>query len=372
MARTLKEQFQDKRLREVSERARRREAQMINEARAARLIVEAMDQEDLNKVSEIVKKLTTLKTPMLPKLKAAIEKAEAELNKYTAGGPIAQAWSKLKTKMGIDNPVVKVAAFADALERGFSQIPQILKNNGVDLKGADTNRSLAYIVAGMGKDTNRVGFKSGKEMAKSPVTGKEIPSASDDPLNVPSQNEAAGDQQVDSKWKTKNDHKLDSIIQQLQKAMTPAGIFAALRGVPYIDKEELATELVNAPINVFSAIAKRVNSGAKAAEIAPDLKDQATGTGGAETKGTGESQPPAPAAQTKPAEPAKDPTATTGTTAAGETTPTPQGGGAPQNLAKAVQKVKAAITAARAKNGGMDIEALTKKLVDAGLDPEKL
>jgi len=411
MALSLKENYRAKRLGQATARARQVDARLLSEARAAQLLVEAMDEDDLATVTQIIQKLTTLKTPDLPKLKAAIEQAEAELNKYTAGGPLTKAWTKMKGLVGIDNPVVKVTAFADALERGFSQIPQILKNNGVDLKGADLNKSLAQALgrapASANKPgNNKVGAKSDRQMAKSPVTGKSVPK--DKSYKVPRRlsgtsegvvNEDEGDSDVDisalkgglsggdggsgpptisvpnkpaAAGGKAADEKVKSIAAQLQKALSPGGIFGAFKKVPYIDSATLAAELVRAPLRAFSQVAKRIQQGAKAADVAPDLKDQAQGQGGAETKGTGEAQPAKPSAQTATSQPAKAPTATTDDTGTGQETPKPQGGGAPQNLAAATQKVKQAITAARAKSGGMDLEVLTKKLMAAGLDPNKL
>jgi len=410
MARSLKEQFEAKRLNQVTERARRADAQIINEVRVAQLLVEAMDEDDLNKVTQIIQKLSTLKTPDLPKLKAAIEQAEAEINKYTAGGPLTKAWSKMKGLVGIDNPIVKVTTFADALERGFAQIPQILKNNGVDLKGADLNKSLAQALGRLPTATKSNVKKpnADKDWKNQRHSGKNVPNrdtapiprpiadksegvikeddgelASDNDIRalkggLPTGNDDGGSPtiSVDNKEAPARgkavDEKVKSIAAQLQKALSPGGIFGAFKKVPYVDSATLAQELVRAPLRAFSQVAKRVQQGTKAAEIAPDIKDQAQAQGGAETKGTDAEEPAQAATQAQPSQPAKAPVTSTDSTETGQQTAKPQGGGAALNLAKAAQKVKQAIAAARAKSGGLDIEAFTKKLVDAGMDPEKL
>ncbi len=405
MARSLKEQFEAKRLNQVTERARRADAQIINEVRVAQLLVEAMDEEDLNKVTQIIQKLSTLKTPDLPKLKAAIEQAEAEINKYTAGGPLTKAWSKMWELIGIDNPIVKVTTFADALERGFAQIPQILKNNGVDLKGADQYKSLAQALGRLPTATKSNVKKpnADKDWKNQKHSGKNVPYRDTAPIPRPIADKSEGvvkeddsndvltrlDAKMDSSSNSKSpdfmnsnkpdtannkavDEKVKSIADQLQKALSPGGIFGAFKKVPYIDSAELAQELVRAPLRVFSQVAKRVQQGTKAAEIAPDIKDQVQAQGGAETKGTDAEEPAQATSQTQPSQPAKAPVASTDSTETGQQTAKPQGGGAALNLAKATQKVKQAIAAARAKSGGLDIEAFTKKLVDAGMDPEKL
>lgn len=368
MARTLKKLHEDKRVKELRERMTRVDAVILAENRAARLLSEAMDDQDLEKVSAIVQKLGTIKTPELPKLKAAIEQAEAEVNKYTGGGPLTKAWAKMKDLVGIDNPVVKVTAFADALEKGFSQIPQILKNNGVDLKDVDLNKSLVQVLGRLPTAPPR----------------KKTPAKDDKPSNWDSemkdltsqkpgqvkgpfesvQNEADGDQ--------KNvEGKIKNVTNQLQKALSPGGIFGFFKKVPYIDSTELATELVRAPLRVFSTVVKRINSGAKAAEVAPDLKAQIAGAGAAETKGTEPGAPSKQTSQTSPSAPARPTTASSGSVPAGEATPKPQGGGKlSPNYAMARQKITRLMKSLGGKQGAWD--ELARKLVDAGLDPNKL
>lgn len=310
MARSLKERYEGKQLRELKERLTRTDAQLLREERAARLLLEAMDEEDLNKVTGIIQKLQRVKRPELPYLTKAIETAEAEINKYTAGGPLTKAWSKLKTKVGIDNPIVKVTTFASALEKGFSLIPQILKNNGIDLKDADLNKSLAATVAEKsGKAQAKTGAKSDEEMAKSPFTGKQVEGQQMDEADVAIEG------------------KLKSIVDQLRKALSPAGIFGVFKKVPYMDSAQLAQELVQVPLKAFSEVAKTINSGAKAAEVAPDMKNIVTGQGGVETKGATPGSEAAPAGQSQPTAPGKPSVTTDKTKPAGEAPAEPRGGG---------------------------------------------
>lgn len=295
MTQTLQERHAIRRLQVLREQIKVIDKQTLLEHKTSTLLLEAMDEDDLNKVTAIIQKLNSVKSPQLPRLTQAIEKAQAEINKYTAGGPLVKAWTKLKQIVGVDNPIVKVTTFADALERGFSQIPTILKNNGVDLKNADLSKSLSTLL--------------------SPT------------LNRGTQNEA------DSAVNAQN--KLKSIVAQLQKALSPGGIFGAFKKVPYINSQELAQELVKAPINVFSQVAKKITSGAKAAEIAPDMQGQIGGHGEEQTTHPTPSEPTKPASQTQPTQPQKPTVATTGTTPPGER-PTQQanarrGGGAEVN-----------------------------------------
>jgi hypothetical protein len=351
MARTLKERYEIQRITLVQERAQIANRQLLREHRAAQLLVEAMNDQDLNKVSAIVQKLNSIKVPELPKLSAAIEQAQAEINKYTAGGPIAAAWTKMKKLVGIDNPIVKVATFADALEKGFSQIPVILKNNGVDLKNVDLSKSLATVLAA--SKTNGAG--SSGQRADDSVLGSKSNGAD----QHETQNEADNDVAIQG--------KLKNIVAQLQKALSPGGIFGVFKKVPYISSQELAQELIQAPIRVFSTVAKRINSGAKAAEIAPDLKASVDGQGNVETKGSAFADPTKQASQTQPPQPATDPTASTNSVPTGQSTPQPSGGGAQQNFAAAKTKVQDIL-----KQNRGNIDTLVKKLMDAGLDYNKL
>lgn len=366
MARTLKERYEAKRILLVQERVKKADAQLLYEQRSATLIVEAMDENDLNKVAAIIKKLDTIKDPQLPKLTAAIEQAEAEINKYTAGGPLTAAWTKMKKLVGIDNPVVKVTTFADALEKGFSQIPKILKNNGVDLEKADLKKSLVNFLTGLGSPAQKTGQKTDKELGDTNYSGNNK-TFTDDPVGSefpgPSQNEA------DNANKGA-DIKLKNITSQLQKALSPGGIFGAFKKVPYISSADLAQELIKVPLNVFSAVAEKINSGDKAAELAPGLKDKITAAGATQTKGVDPVEPAQHTGQSQPTQSTKQTTATTGPTPTGQSTPAPnKAGGAPVDYGKAKSKLEPLFKSLRGKTP--DVDTVVKKLVDAGLDVDK-
>jgi len=398
MAPSLKERYDQRQLQLLQEHTRAADAQLLQEQQTAELLLEAMDPEDLQKVTAIVQKLDTIKSPELPHLSQAIEQAQAELNKYTGGGPIAAAWSKLKTKVGIDNPVVKVTTFADALERGFSQIPTILKNNGVDLAKTDLNKSLSTTlqtqqptgagdgeggtksnVTGKANDKEdleykptpkKIGAKSDEELGKArfgdnrkndethydipgpsgtqpgtkpgtaPATAKKPPPAQrtggqDQPpkpapgvkkplaasRKISSADEGHNLDEAGPSASVSGDQKLKNIVAQIRKALAPGGLFGAFKRIPYIDSAALAQELVQAPIKVFSNVAKRIQAGAKASEIAPDMRNQIQGQGDQQTKHANTATPTKQAGQSQPGQPAKPTTATTDTTSTGQQPP---------------------------------------------------
>jgi hypothetical protein len=452
MAPTLKERYNQRQVQVLLERAKAADAQLLQEQRAARLLVEAMDQEDLNKVSAIIDKLNTVKSPELPVLSAAIEQAQAELNKYTGGGPITQAWTKLKSKFGVDNPVVKITTFADALERGFSQIPQILKNNGVDLAKADLSKSLSSLLTtqftgaqggegGMkgdvtgtagnkeknvmpGPEKQPTGAKSDTQLGNTSFGGKggeekyEVPGPEGTKPSAPRQppqpkktggqdtppkpapgkkplppqkgsspgfsksqedwfnkGQAEGHELDEAPKKITGEEKIKNIVAQIRKALAPSGFFGAFKKVPYLDGEALAKELTQAPIKVFANVAKKMQSGVKAAEVAPDMKDQITGQGQAQTSHAEPAEPAKHTGQAQPGQAPKPGVTTNDTTPAGQQPPAgtdqTRGGGAEvKGEEKIDHKAVRGRVARMMKN--LDPETFVQTLVKAGLDIKKL
>lgn len=326
MTRTLKEQYVARRVTTLREKVRRADAQLLIENKAATLLIEAMSEDDLQKVSAIIDKLQKIKNPgKLPKLTAAIEQAEAEINKYTAGGPLTAAWTKLKGLVGVDNPIVKVTTFANALEKGFGQFPIILKNNGIDPKNLtkdDLDKTLgAYLgrvpAAPKKQQQKPTGAVSDKELGNMKFSSGSTDEAHD-------VSEADDDQGA-----TGAAAKIQRIVAQFQKALAPAGVFGAFKKVPYIDSASLAAELMNAPIGILATTAKTMNTGTKSDEVAGDVKDNIGGGGGqAGTKNAAPAAQAEPAAGGQQAAPTKNPIAATGTKPAGETPPQPRGGAA--------------------------------------------
>lgn len=368
MPRTLKDQYETRQMQLLRERVRAADKHVMLEHRVATQLIEAMDQGDIDKVTAIIQKLEKIKSPELPKLTAAIEKAEAEVNKYTGGGMLTKAWTKLKSKVGIDNPIVKVTTFANALERGFSQIPQILKNNGVDLKGADLNQSLMTM---LGTEQKKVGEKSDEQLSNS-IGAKEgvktkgslvkEDSVDDFDKNVSIANKKTPQGKKPMKGPSANAAKLKSITSQLIKALAPGGIFAVFKKMFYISGEEVAQELIAAPIKVFANVSKAIQSGPKTDDIATDMKDQIQGSGGEQTKHAGVETPAKPTAQTQPSQPAKPGIAPTPLKATGEhPTQAPEetrGGGT--KVQKVSDDVIQNVAKFVAKKTGVDVNTVIK------------
>ncbi|MFA6050910.1 MAG: hypothetical protein WC761_07020 [Candidatus Paceibacterota bacterium] len=256
----------------IEQKVREGRSQLLRENIAANLIIEAMDEKDLDQASQIIDKLRSMKGKGLDALDRGIEQAESELNKYTAGGPISKAWSKMKGKMGIDNPLVKVMTMANALEQGFKQLPMILKN-----------------VVGSQEDLYK---NSGKSIAEL----------------VP------------------DETKQKIILKNIMKALSPSGVFGAFKKIPYVDMSALAPALLAVEIGDLAPLIKTITSGPSTQRIADDIKDTATAGGEAETKNTSQSEPAHGSSGTEGTSPTKDTTKTTGSVKAGEAPgrPTPK------------------------------------------------
>lgn len=252
MAKTLKQRYENKKVQNLQERIRHVDNQLLREERTANLIIEAMDEEDLKKVSQVIDKLRTLKGKGLPSLDTAIEQAEAELNKYTGGGAIAKAWGKLKSKVGIDNPVVKIMTMADALEQGFKQMPVILKNNLGDMEQLKTqsDKTIDDLVTDAGKKK--------------------------------------------------------TLVANIVKALSPKGVFGSFKKLPYLDRDVLASDITATKLSSLAPLIKAGTSGVSPQEVASDLKGIASKGGETQTKSTVGGEPgqePSKAAGGSPGKP---------------------------------------------------------------------
>ena len=254
----------------LTENLRKADTQLIIENRTAGLLIEAMNEADLQKASAIIDKLRNIKGKGVKSLDLAISQAETQLNKYTAGGPLTKAWSKMKGIVGINNPLVKFMTFANALETGFRQMPMILKNNlgGIDIN-ANQDKTISELIT--------------------------------DP------------------------DKLKIITDNMLKALSPKGFFGAFKKVPYVDKETLVQDLINVPIKNLAHVIQQVNSGPNSEQIAADIKDTATATGAVANKGTAQTTPAQGTAGTQGTSPAKNTTQTSPSAATGETPDRPNG-----------------------------------------------
>lgn len=373
MTRSLKERYESQRLVTLKEQIVDVEQQLLAETKVSLLLIEAMDQEDLDKVSKVVDKLERIKgaVPGLPSLQKGIDAAQTELNKYTAGGPISKAWSKLKGKLGVDNPVVKITTFANALERGFGQLPQILKMNGVDTKALKDSTDMTLQDAIVKQFVKSPDYTA--DMLKKSVPNKKA-------ANVQLNAEADGDitsSDVEANAKAEKDAqgKIKTLVTQLRKALSPGGIFGVFKKVPYVDMDALTRELMTtAKLSELLGVYNAVKSGPQTSEFASDIKQNVSGGGGQvgtdaskpseETKSTGQSTGTEPS---QPSAGAGSPPAETGSKNP-EQGSTDKKNVDPAKVAAAVGKKLQQLFS----QPNVDTAKLGKMLMDAGLSLEAL
>lgn len=246
------------------------DSKLINENKACNLILEAMDEGDLSKASDVIQKLKNVAAgmPTAKNLQSAVKAAIADVNKYTGGNAITKMGQELFSKLtGSENPIVKALALAQCLEKGFSLMPQIIKNLGLDDGEGDTL-------------VDRIESKSKKEN--------------------------------DS---TQKSFKL--LQSNLTKAYTPSGIFGAFKKVPYADIAAIVNELMTT-VNV-KEIQQGINTskqGPQASELEKNIKDSMKS--GAAVKGTQSSTSQKATRAAKGTNSSDATVATTGTVASNE------------------------------------------------------
>jgi hypothetical protein len=314
MAQSLKETYQKRQIERLKHRLPSIEDHLMMEAYDAQLLVEVMDQQDLDKVAAIVKKLDTIKSAAgndLPALTDAIDQAQAELNKYTAGGPITAAWTKLKQKVGIDNPIVKIATFSNALEQGFKQLPQILKNNGIDIKNLNNDGNVRLVDA----VARQLDKKSGQQ-GNPKSSGNTPPKMGEADAPTISTHDIESMHRSDSSKAA--GQRVKNIVDQIRKSLAPSGIFGAFKKIPYVDGDALAQALSNSHVSTLIKISQAVTSGPQTSEIAPDLKSNVMGGGEAQNKATNPEQDTKPNSQTGSSAPSSTTTSPANSTATGQ------------------------------------------------------
>lgn len=209
-------------LSKLHRKAKLNEAKVILEHNAIRILVEALDDNDVKAITGQLDKLISLVQPVaqqVPSLAAAVKAAQSDLQKQMSGG--------ITSKIG-QSALAKTMALVGALKQGFGQVPNLAK------------------------------------LVK-PVDGQPVDKAM--PLNDildPSSKQNA--------------------LKMFKNAFTPPGIFNAIKsmfggGLPYVKNTSvLAQELLNLPYNElekFGSAAQTIQlpiSSQEANQLAQDVK----------------------------------------------------------------------------------------------------
>lgn len=234
---TLKQQYAKRQATQLLERVRRADSQIIYENKIANLIFEAMDQKELDKISAVIDKLKSLKGKAGNVLDNGIDVAIMAMNK--AGGSegfFSSLIKKGREKLGIKSPIVNIMAFADAIERGFKQLPTILKNLSADQPKNDDDTIQNIIQASI-------------------------------PAGTP---------------EAKSDKALKIAKSNILKAFTPGGIYSAVGKIPFVKTDALVNEFINSvAVKQLLGVSNQISSGPQASdsEVAEELKSIATPEG---------------------------------------------------------------------------------------------
>lgn len=241
MSKTLKENYQHKRILEVENKLKKIDAKLIEASvdYQAHLLLEALDENEYKEATEVIAKLQKIndlaKSSNLDLLSGAINTIVKEINSFTGGSDLTRfkgRISNLFSKTPAKNPILAGLAMVGALEMGFKQFPVILKNNIPEIE----------------TDKEKQGMKL---------------------IDI-----------------IKDDDALKKNVEtNLLKAFVPSGTFGKIFGkIPGIDTKQLISDLMNATIVQLNDIAKVLNEGPKTTDIDPALANPKEAGGAAEAK----------------------------------------------------------------------------------------
>lgn len=221
---TLQKKYLSKKVSKLQEKSLMIENQIIQEHAACNLILEAMDENEISKASDVIQKLKNIAAgmPSAKNLQVAVKNAISDVNKYTGGNAITKMGQELFSKLtGSDNPIIKSLALAQCLEKGFGLFPKIIKNLGLD---EGEGATLVDRIETVEKGNTQKSFKL--------------------------------------------------LQNNLTKAFTPSGIFGVFKKVPYADISAIINELMTV-VNV-KEIQQGINTskqGPQASELENDIKN---------------------------------------------------------------------------------------------------
>jgi len=332
MTSTLKENYELKRVSKLKNRLTRIDNKIMIENKRDRLIYEAFDKQQSAAAFDIIKKLKTINFGALTSLAQARDAAIADVTKVLGGknknGPIRTIINLFKDEK--ENPLVDALAFSSALKNFFEIFAQYVTS----LNPTDKNQTLGEFVTG--QDQENIDFLQNTKTMNS-----------------------------DQK------EKLADLQRVIIKGFSPeaSGALAKL-GQDWINKylkgkkglQLLAKDLMKTKINDLFAISSSVETSMKnveavgqaAAGAAQQGAVGSTGTTGTSSSGSSETS-----------------TGTSGTKS-GATAPGAQvpNVGDEEKVKKMGEKLGPIIAAV--KNNKFNLNLLAKKLVKAGLDPDRL
>lgn len=242
---SLKENMRRKNKRVLQEKLKKFD-NLLNETKKNQILTEAMDENDLRRVSQIINKLRIMQNYAKDSrlLRQSIDDALNDLQEIT--GSETSLGQKFKNALGLgkNTKIFKdTMALVSALESGFRYIPTILNNmiGSVQSDSEDADLPAIEIIY----------------------------------------NQTSNDQTGNSSYK-----KINILVKNISKAMKPSKWWGLKTGdsVPYVsDLDKLVHDMMSTtPVKNLMHLVKTISSGPQASTLAQDVANG----GGGETSGT--------------------------------------------------------------------------------------
>lgn len=318
MANTLKERHVSRRLKSLGNRLVEADQRILHERQVERrliVLVEAMSEEDLTKVSGVIDKLRAVQAGAQASgaLGDVIDRALMDLQKITGGEEtLGQKFLSLISQ-GDNAKVFKNAmGLVSALETGFRLMPQLLKNMIGPVKGGSdqAGKTVADLLMGEGLLRERGEAELGDPRIETkPVTGAEADKTS------------------------KGSDKMELLVKNISKAMKPSKWWGLASGkIPYIDDPDaLVTDILNSvPVGNLMQVVQTISSGPQASNLAQDVAGPGTGGETQGSEGTQQTSVAQAAAGTEKSQASNEPRATPPGAAAASKTKAPSRTGVSQ------------------------------------------
>lgn len=338
MAKTLKEQYENKRVRRLKERLgqidRKVMVEMKLEARD-RLILEAFDKQQMAAAIDIVKKLKAINFGKLQVLAQARDAAVEDVTRTLGGNKSQGLVRKIIDlfKGSKENPLVDALAFSEALKNFFDQFTQYATELGTTSGSTNIKVPLSQII-------------TGKDNVDLAVAGA-IKGLDDASLK-----------------------KLKDLQNVITTGFKPEGALAKI-GRNWIDKylkgrkglQELARQIVGMSLQDLNVMAKSVSGSLQNVDAVGEAAAGASEQGAIGTTGTTGADAAGAAAPGTGSTGTKSPATAPGAQVAG-------GNVDAEKVKKARSKIVPLLSTL--KQNPKEINTVVQKLMDAGFDPDKL
>lgn len=123
-------------LKTLTEKCKKIDECVLNEARELQIIIEAINQKSIQNIIQVSKKLQQVDFSAFPSIKQVVDKAIQQLNLATASGKNV----KDTNWIGMKTPVGKALKLAVDIEKGLEGVGQVISQNSKDVKAIANNK----------------------------------------------------------------------------------------------------------------------------------------------------------------------------------------------------------------------------------------